>query len=140
MARAPGGAPAAVLVVAAAWVAATTFSAEPARHEGDPAAGRKLFRVKCVACHKADGSGGVRLTGNPTPDWRDSTRMADPAHDDAYLRDCITNGKPKSGMPTWSKQGLKPEQIEDLIACIRTFAIAKVETTTKKKSGEPAKK
>jgi len=122
---------AAALAVAAVVVAATTFAAEVARPQGDPAAGRKLFKAKCVACHKNDGSGGVKLTGNPTPDWRDSTRMADPEHDNAYLRDCITNGRPKSGMPTWSKQGLKPAQIEDLIAYIRTFAEAKAKPKKK---------
>jgi len=81
--------------------------------------------VKCVPCHKADGSGGVKLTGNPTPDWRDAKRMADPKYNDAYLRDCITNGKMKSGMVAWSKQGVKPQDIENLIAYIHTFANAK---------------
>ena len=93
--------------------------------KGNPALGKKIFSVKCVPCHKADGSGGVKLTGNPTPNWRDAKRMADPKHDDAYLRDCITNGKPKSGMPTWSKQGVKPADIENLIAYIRTFSAPK---------------
>jgi mono/diheme cytochrome c family protein len=90
--------------------------------KGVAALGKKIFLVRCIACHKPDGSGGVKLTGNPTPDWRDAKRMADPKHDDAYLRDCITNGKPKSGMPTWSKQGVKPADIENLIAFIRTIA------------------
>jgi mono/diheme cytochrome c family protein len=88
---------------------------------GSAEAGKKIFKEKCVICHKPDGSGGFKLTGNPTPDWRDTTRMDDPKHNDDYLRDCITNGKPKSGMPTWSKQGVKPAQIEDLIAFIHTF-------------------
>ena len=92
---------------------------------GDPVLGKKIFTVKCVACHKPNGSGGVKVTGNPTPDWRDAKRMSDPKHDDAYLRDCITNGKPKSGMPTWSKQGVKPADIENLIAYIRTFSAKK---------------
>jgi mono/diheme cytochrome c family protein len=88
---------------------------------GDAARGKKLFGAKgCVACHKADGSGGIKLGGNPTPDWRDAERMSDPAYNDAYLRDCITNGRPKSGMVPW-KGTLKPAQIEDLIAYIHTF-------------------
>ena len=94
--------------------------------KGDPARGRKVFAAKkCEACHKADGRGGFKLTGNPTPDWRDSTRMADPKHNDDYLRDCITNGKTKSGMVAWSKQGVKPAEIEDLIAYIHTFSAKK---------------
>ena len=65
----------------------------------------------------------MRLAGNPTPNWRDAKRMADPRYGDAYLRDCITNGKPKSGMPSWGKSGLvKSAEITHLIAYIHTFA------------------
>jgi mono/diheme cytochrome c family protein len=105
----------------AAAALAGAASSTPSRAP-DPASGKKLFIAKgCLACHQADGRGGIKLTGNPTPDWRDPKRMADTTYDDAYLRDCITNGKAKSGMVAWKKQ-LKPEQIEDLIAYIRTFS------------------
>ena len=114
----------AIACAAFAAFADSTDTAKPVP-KGNPALGKKIFSVKCVPCHKADGSGGVKLTGNPTPNWRDAKRMADPKHDDAYLRDCITNGKPKSGMPTWSKQGVKPADIENLIAYIRTFSAGK---------------
>lgn len=107
-----------LLAGGALWLGAT--AAEKPRDA--VAEGRKLFIAKgCAACHKADGSGGIKLTGNPTPNWRDLKRMADTTYDDAYLRDCITNGKPKSGMVPWKKQ-LKPAQIDDLIALIRSFA------------------
>jgi len=112
-----------LLVIAAivGGVAAFTASADPSK--GDPAKGKAIFTTKCVACHKPDGSGGVKLTGNPTPNWRDAKRMADPKYNDDYLRDCITNGKTKSGMVAWGKTGqIKPNQIEDLIAYIRTFS------------------
>ena len=67
--------------------------------QGDAKKGKKLFSAKaCFACHKANGSGGFKVGGNPTPDWRDSKRMNDPQFDNAYLRDCITNGKLKSGI------------------------------------------
>jgi cytochrome c oxidase cbb3-type subunit 3 len=107
--------------VAATWVA----GAPTAPSKGDPAQGKKIYAVKCVACHKVDGSGGIKLTGNPTPNWRNAKRMADPKYNDAYLRDCITNGKPKSGMVAWNKQGIKPAEIEHLIAHIRTFSVKK---------------
>lgn len=94
----------------------------PVFPRGDAALGKKIFASKCVQCHKADGSGGIKLTGNPTPSWREAKRMADPQYSDAYLRDCITNGKIKSGMIAWSKAGVKPVEIEHLIAHIRTFA------------------
>src|SRR6185436_4320333 len=103
--------------------AAAAMSASAGPNKGNDAAGKAIFTTKCVACHKADGSGGVKLTGNPTPSWKDAKRMADPKFNDDYLRDCITNGKVKSGMVAWGKTGqIKPQQIEDLIAHIRTFA------------------
>jgi len=102
--------------------AETAARPEGTPSKGDPALGKKMFASKCVQCHKADGSGGIKLTGNPTPNWRDAKRMSDPQYNDDYLRDCITNGKIKSGMVAWSKQGVKPAEIENLIAYIRTFA------------------
>lgn len=91
-----------------------------AQAKGNAAAGKPLYTQKCVACHKADGSGGVKLTGNPTPSFKDAKRMAKVT--DAQLRECIVNGVPKSGMVAWGKTGqLKPQQIEDVIAYIRTL-------------------
>src|SRR5437879_1887502 len=93
-----------VLVVAAAAFTGLTARADPTK--GDPALGKKVFLAKaCATCHMADGHGGFKLTGNPTPNWRDAKRMSDPKYNDDYLRDCITNGKMKSGMVAWSKQG-----------------------------------
>jgi mono/diheme cytochrome c family protein len=110
----------AVLTLGALQALAAT--AQPAK--GNAAAAKPVFTQKCIACHKADGSGGVKLTGNPTPNWKDPKTWADPKRKDvdAYLRDCITNGKVKSGMVAWGKTGqLKPAQIEDLIAYVKTF-------------------
>jgi mono/diheme cytochrome c family protein len=122
------------LALAAFMLVSNAPTVTPAK--GQAAAGKKLFTAKgCVACHKIDGSGGIKLTGNPTPDWRDAKRMSDPAHDDAYLRECITNGKMKSGMVSWKKQ-LKPEQIEDLIAFIRTFSKSAATDTAAAKHGD----
>ena len=100
---------------------ALAFTADAGPSKGDAAKGKPIFTQKCVACHKADGSGGVKLTGNPTPNWRDAKRMATVTDD--KLRTCITDGVIKSGMVAWGKTGqLKPEQIEDVIAYVRTFS------------------
>ena len=107
--------------IAAAPIALTTATAAPSK--GNPALGKALFTKNCVVCHKADGSGGMKLTGNPTPNWKDRKTWADPkrANDD-YFRDCITNGKIKSGMVAWGKSGqLKPADIENVIAYIKAF-------------------
>ena len=78
--------------------------------KGNPALGKAIFTKNCVVCHKADGTGGVKLTGNPTPNWKDAKTWADPVRaKDDYFRDCITNGKVKSGMVAWGKSGqVKP--------------------------------
>jgi mono/diheme cytochrome c family protein len=105
----------------AAAPAAAPVASGPSK--GDPALGKALFTKNCVVCHKADGTGGVKLTGNPTPNWKDAKTWADPVRaKDDYFRDCITNGKVKSGMVAWGKSGqLKPADIENAIAYIKTF-------------------
>jgi len=115
---------AATLVVLSLTAAAVAYrSASAAPTKGNPALGKTIFTKNCVVCHKADGTGGMKLTGNPTPNWTDKKTWADPkrANDD-YFRDCITNGKVKSGMVAWGKSGqLKPADIENVIAYIKTF-------------------
>ena len=114
----------ATIVISVAAIAGMLgFLAVAATRKPDATEGKKLYAAKCVVCHKADGSGGFKLTGNPTPDWRSAKLMSTSAHSDSALRDCITNGKLKSGMVAWVKSGqLKPAQAEDLIAYIRTFS------------------
>ena len=107
---------------ASASAAAATKAATPAA--GDAKAGQAIFKVKCVACHKVDGTGGFKVTGNPTPNWT-LKKTWDATRTDAYLRDCITNGKVKSGMVAWVKSGqVKPADAENLIAYIKTFKAA----------------
>ncbi len=112
----------AVLAFQVSADAAKAAAKGAAASKGNPAAGKAIFTQKCVVCHKADGTGGVKLTGNPTPNWKDPKTWADPKRKDvdAYLRDCITNGKIPSGMVAWGKTGqLKPQQIDDVIAYIK---------------------
>src|SRR5437016_3421187 len=110
----------------AACGAISAFSAPAAPAKGNPKLGEAMFKAKaCATCHKADGTGGVKLTGNPTPNWRDPKTWADPKRKDAdtYLRECITNGRPKSGMVAWGKTGqIKPPDIENLIAYIHVLS------------------
>ena len=102
--------------------AATGATTGPSK--GNAAAAKAIFTSKCIVCHKADGTGGVKLTGNPTPNWKDPKTWADPKRKtDDYFRDCITNGKTPSGMVAWGKTGqIKPADIENLIAYIHTLA------------------
>ena len=114
---------AAALVVVAMIVTSLFSLRVSAQAKGNAAAAKAVYTQKCVACHKADGSGGVKLTGNATPNWKDPKVWADPKRKnlDAFLRECIVNGNPKSGMVAWGKTGqLKPQQVEDMIAYIKT--------------------
>lgn len=111
---------------------AKTAAAAPAKaattgpSKGNAAAAKTIYTSKCIVCHKADGSGGVKLTGNATPNWKDPKLWADPKHNDDFLRDCMVNGKIKSGMVAWGKTGqLKPADIENLICYIHTLRPAK---------------
>jgi len=108
----------------AATTPAKGAPAKAAAAGGDAAAGKAIFKVKCVACHKVDGTGGFKVTGNPTPNWT-LKKTWDATRTDAYLRDCITNGKLKSGMVAWGKTNqLKPADIDNMIAYIKTFKAA----------------
>ena len=110
------------LLVLTALAVGSSMSATAAI-TGNAAAGKAIYTTKCVACHKADGSGGLKLTGNPTPNWKDPKVWADKKRTEAFMRDCITNGKVPSGMVAWGKTGqVKPAQVEDLIAYINTLA------------------
>ena len=118
--------PVAFALVGLAAIGAVGAFAQAGPSKGNAAEGKKIFTSKCVACHKADGTGGVKLTGNPTPNWKNAKYVNDPKWTDDYLRDCITNGKLKSGMVAWGKTGqLKPVEIENVIAYIHTLAAAK---------------
>jgi mono/diheme cytochrome c family protein len=76
-----------------------------------------LYKAKCSACHGADGKGetaigkkmGIRDLASP-----DVQKMSD-----VELTTVIADGKDK--MPSY-KKSLKPEQIKDLVAYIRSLA------------------
>ena len=88
---------------------------------GDATKGKGVFMKNCIVCHNADGSGGKRLTpnGNPSRDFRDAKFWSE--RTDAQIREVINKGVAKSGMIAW-KGILRPGEIEDVMAFIKTFA------------------
>ena len=100
--------------------AATSMAAPAGVTKGDATKGAAKYKVMCVACHKADGSGGFKSTGNPTPNWT-LKKTWDATRTEGFLRNCIVNGNSKSGMVAWGKTGaLKPQEVEDMIAFVMT--------------------
>lgn len=110
-----------VTVVLLATALGLPLFAMAASKPGDPARGKKIFMKNCMVCHNIDGSGGKKLTpnGNPARDFREAKFWSE--RTDAQIRETINKGVAKSGMIAW-KGILKPAEIEDAMAFIRTFA------------------
>lgn len=67
-------------------------------------AGKKVFMTNCVACHKADGGGGIgpNLTD---PNWILGGGIKN------VFRTVSEGGRSGKGMVSWKKEGLKPLEI-----------------------------
>jgi cytochrome c6 len=78
--------------------------------------GETLYKTKCAACHGADGKG--ETTVGKANKVRDLGSADVQKQTDDELAGIIGNGKGK--MPAYAKS-LKPEQIKDLVAYIRTL-------------------
>ncbi|MFZ0522053.1 MAG: cytochrome c [Candidatus Acidiferrales bacterium] len=81
--------------------------------KADAQAGAATFKTKCASCHGADGKGKAALK------TQDLGSAAVQNMSDAELSAITTNGKGK--MPAYGKS-LKPDQIQDLVAYIRSLA------------------
>jgi cytochrome c oxidase cbb3-type subunit 3 len=101
--------------------ALASFAADKPAPKGDAAKGEKVYKRTCIICHNPDGSGGKKLTpaGNASRDFREPSFWAERTDD--QIRKTINEGVPKSGMTPW-KGVLKPQEIEDVMAYVKTFA------------------
>lgn len=79
--------------------------------------GAAFFKAKCAACHGADGKGETAM--GKANKLRDLGSPDVQKQSDEDLSGIITNGKNK--MPAYGKS-LKPEQVKDLVAFIRSLA------------------
>ncbi len=89
------------------------------------AEGQKLYEANCAVCHKADGSGGVKLGKAVSADLR-GPDLEKAYQTDARLRRAILNGKDEKGkplapvMPRW--QGtLSAKDVNAIIAYLKTL-------------------
>ena len=80
--------------------------------KADAAAAQATYKAKCAGCHGADGKGKDALK---TQDFASSAVQG---MSDADLTTIINDGKGK--MPGYAKS-LKPDQVKDLVAYIRSF-------------------
>ncbi|MGB7281098.1 MAG: cytochrome c [Candidatus Acidiferrum sp.] len=85
----------------------------PAQAQSDGAA---LFKTKCAVCHGAEGKGDTGI--GRADKIRDLGSPEVQKQTDEELAGIIGNGRGK--MPAYGKS-LKPEQIKDLVAFIRTL-------------------
>ena len=76
-----------------------------------------LFKTKCAACHGADGKGETPM--GKANKLRDLSSADVQKQSDDELATIITAGKGK--MPAYGKS-LKPEQVKELVAYIRSLA------------------
>ncbi|MFQ6015310.1 MAG: c-type cytochrome [Anaerolineae bacterium] len=83
---------------------------------GDPTEGANLYTENCAVCHGQRGEG--RIGATLAKDFP-SIQV------DAFLRHTIANGVAETVMPAWSKAKggpLSEEQIDDIVAFVRTWA------------------
>ena len=93
-----------------AMLAGACLFNSPAR--ADVASAAATYKAKCAGCHGADGKGKDALK------TQDFASAAVQGMSDADLTTIITDGKGK--MPGYAKS-LKPEQVKDLVAYIRSL-------------------
>jgi cytochrome c6 len=103
-----------IVTIGAAAVLSLGFANVPANAQDAAAA---LYKTKCAACHGADGKGETAV--GKTNKIRDLGSPEVQQQSDADLTAVITSGKGK--MPAYGKS-LKPDQVKDLVAYIRTLA------------------
>jgi cytochrome c6 len=102
------------MVLSAAALAALLGMTVPSCRADE--ASEKLYKTKCAACHGPDGKGETSVgKANKVQDLGSAEVQKQKDED---LTGIITNGKSK--MPGYGKS-LKPEQIKDLVAYIRSL-------------------
>ncbi len=96
-------------------------------YQGDPKVGADFYKsLKCASCHGKDGKGqgpAAKAMKLKASDWTDKAAMENLTDD--FLNEIIANGgkavNKSNRMPAYSKK-LKPAEVADLVAYVRSFA------------------
>ncbi|MBC8757269.1 c-type cytochrome [Kordia sp. YSTF-M3] len=80
----------------------------------DLRAGQEIYTANCVACHKADGGGGIG------PNLTDKHWILGGGINNVF-KTVSKGGRSGKGMEAWSKKGLKPSQIAQVSSYILSF-------------------
>jgi len=121
------------VVVNSATTSSPAQPALPAATFDAMASGRKVYEANCVACHKADGTGGEVVIEGKKLDPDDLTSAKIKGFSDEKILGYIMNGVVDEGMPAF-KGKLSEGEMRDVVKYIRT-EIQKVPA----KAAEPSK-
>ncbi len=105
---------------------AVTYSTRPVK--GNAVHGKQLFAQYCAACHGANGEGSEG-TGVTFSRPRDLPIMAPALHNpgflasatDAMIKATLMKGREGTPMVSFSKRGLKEDDINDIVSYVRSF-------------------
>jgi mono/diheme cytochrome c family protein len=87
---------------------------------GDAAKGKAIYERSCASCHGAGGKGDGPAGKLMNPKPADFTSPQSKKKSDAELLTTIESGRTGTSMVAW-KGTLSPEQMQDVLAYVRTF-------------------
>ncbi len=124
--------------------AAPSATVATAPVEGNAEHGATLYAQYCVACHGSHGEGG-QGTGVTFSRPRDLPVLAPAlnnpgflaAASDAMIKSTLMRGRQGTPMPSFLKQGLKEQDIDDLVAYVRALAHTALLHPVKSVTDEP---
>lgn len=110
------------------WAPGKAFKYSDKKIEGNIQHGKDIFKSKCISCHGVNGQGG-KGTGVTFSRPRDLPVIAPALNNEGFLssasdtmiKTVLMNGREGTPMLSFLKQGLNEEDINDVVAYVRSF-------------------